>query len=332
MAATRESGWVPDVLGEHFEQLTLPLRPDKQGDVVATLVRYSPPFRLDFSRGPAMNADVLYVHGWSDYFFQTELAEYWHRAGARFYAIDLRKYGRSLRDYQTPGFITDLAAYDEDIEAALAVIDHAPGTRNKRPLILMGHSTGGLTFSLWADRNPGRVAALVLNSPWLEFQATGVGRAAILPIVEIGARVDPLAPLPNVDLGFYTRTVSAELDGSWQYNVAWRPPRGFTTHPAWLRAVLAGHTKVANGLSIDAPVLTMISARSLLLPKWTPEMKSVDVVLRVDDIAVRATRLGPSVTIDRIDGALHDIFLSTERVRQKGYDQLTRWLKGYVAH
>ena len=86
-----------------------------------------------------------------------------------------------------------------------------------------------MTFSLWADRNPGRVAALVLNSPWLEFQATGVGRAAILPIVEISARVDPLAPLPNVDLGFYTRTVSAELDGSWEYNVAWRPPRGFTT-------------------------------------------------------------------------------------------------------
>ena len=252
MAATRESGWVPDVLGEHFEQLTLPLRPDNQGDVVATLVRYSPPFKLDLSRGPAMNADVLYVHGWSDYFFQTELAEYWHRAGARFYAIDLRKYGRSLRDYQTPGFITDLADYDEDIEAALAEIDHAPGTRNKRPLILMGHSTGGLTFSLWADRNPGRVAALVLNSPWLEFQATGVGRAAILPIVEIGARVDPLAALPNVDLGFYTRTVSAELDGSWEYNVAWRPPRGFTTHPAWLRAVLAGHTKVANGLSIKS--------------------------------------------------------------------------------
>ena len=35
--------WVEDVLGPDFHALTLTLDPDDEGDVVATLVRYSPP-------------------------------------------------------------------------------------------------------------------------------------------------------------------------------------------------------------------------------------------------------------------------------------------------
>ena len=72
--------------------------------------------------------DLLYLHGWSDYFFQTELADFWAAQGVRFYAIDLRKYGRSRRPEQTPGFVTDLATYDEDLEAALAVMGHGAAT------------------------------------------------------------------------------------------------------------------------------------------------------------------------------------------------------------
>ena len=123
MTTARE--WQPDVLGEPFEQLTLPLTPDGEGEVVATLVRYSPPLRTSTSTAARRpTRDVLYVHGWSDYFFQTELARFWHDQGARFYALDLRKYGRSLRPGQTPGFVDDLATYDEDIEAALEAMGH----------------------------------------------------------------------------------------------------------------------------------------------------------------------------------------------------------------
>jgi alpha-beta hydrolase superfamily lysophospholipase len=323
--------WRPDILGEHFEQLTLPLRPDSEGDVVATLVRYSPPPRLHLHRGPAADADVLYVHGWSDYFFQTELARFWHDQGARFHALDLRKYGRSLRDGQTPGFVDDLAVYDEDIGAALEAIGHGDAEQRRRRLILLGHSTGGLTLSLWADRHPGRADALVLNSPWLEFQAHSVGRAALAPLVDLHARLDPKAAMPNVDLGFYTRTVSRTMDGEWDYDLAWRPVRGFTVHTAWLTAVLAGHARVAAGLSIEAPVLTLLSARSTLLPYWTPEMLRSDVVLVVQDIAQRALGLGPTVTVSRVQDALHDVFLSRPPVRQAAYAAVERWMRGYLS-
>ncbi|WP_223693944.1 alpha/beta hydrolase [Leifsonia poae] len=326
----QQTKWQPDVLGAGFEQLTLPLEPDAEGEVVATLVRYAPGPRLSdvhFERDPAAHTDVLYVHGWSDYFFQKELAEYWHRMGARFYALDLRKYGRSLRRWQTPGYVENLTTYDEEIEAALAVIGQTGGRR----LVLFGHSTGGLTLSLWVNRHPGRADALVLNSPWLEFQARSAGRAALAPIVGLQARVDPRAAMPNVDLGFYTRTVSATMDGEWDYDLDWRPPRGFVVHSGWLSAVLAGHAQVAAGLAIDAPVLTMASARSTISPRWTPEMMSSDIVLVVDDIARRALSLAPTVTVTRIDGALHDIFLSKEPVRKEAYGRMTRWLRGYLS-
>ena len=322
--------WQPDILGRAFEQLILTLAPDAEGEVVATLVRHAPgPHLTDLRPGrAAIETDVLYVHGWSDYFFQRELAEFWHGQGARFFALDLRKYGRSLREGQTPGYVEDLTTYDEDIEAALDAMGHSPGASRRR-LVLLGHSTGGLTLSLWADRHPGRAHALILNSPWLEFQAHSIGRAALVPLVGLHARLDPKAPMPNVDLGFYTRSVSRTMDGEWDYDLAWRPVRGFRVHPAWLSAILAGHARVAAGLSIDASVLTLLSARSTLLPYWTPEMLRSDVVLVVQDIAVRSLGLAPTATVARIEGALHDVFLSPEPVRNAAYAQIERWFRGY---
>jgi alpha-beta hydrolase superfamily lysophospholipase len=329
------SSWQPDVLGEPFEQLTLDLADDFQGPVVATLIRrresvLSRIASLFDDEAVARGWDVLYVHGWSDYFFQTELAEYWHSQGARFFALDLRKYGRSLREHQTPGYITNLADYDEDFEAALAAMGHGHGMQSTRRLLIMGHSTGGLTVSLWADRHPERAHALVLNSPWLEFQAGAVGRRALAPLASIGARLDPRAQLPNVDLGFYSRAVSKAMDGEWEYNTAWRPARGFPAHPAWLAAVFAGHQRVAAGLSIEIPVLSMVSAKSTLSVTWSDDMLSSDSVLVVDEIAEQSLRLAPTVTVAKITGAIHDVLLSSQSVRTYAYGQITQWARAYL--
>jgi hypothetical protein len=121
-----DPAWGPDVLGPGYQQRTLELAPDDEGEAVATLVRCIP--LPGAAPPPDAGLDVLYVHGWSDYFFQTELADFWTRLGVRFFALDLRKYGRSLRPHQTPGFVDELATYDEDIEAALAVMGHGVST------------------------------------------------------------------------------------------------------------------------------------------------------------------------------------------------------------
>lgn len=326
--------WQPDVLGDGYERLTLPLRDDDEGEVVATLVRQVGQQRTE-DHGiraslPAADLDVLYVHGWSDYFFQTHLAEWWEGLGARFHALDLRKYGRSLRSWQTPGFVNDLAIYDEDLEAALTAIGHGPDDAPARRLVLVGHSTGGLTLSLWAHRHPGRAAAVVLNSPWLEFQGDSLGRLAITPVLALGARFRPQNELPSIDLGYYARTLLRDYGGEWDYDRLWRPEQGFPATPAWLAAVVDGHAAVARGLEIDVPVFVWLSKRSALSPFWSERMRTADVALDVDEIAQRAMRLGPVVTVVRVEDAVHDILLSRDDVRAGAQDQLRRWLTAYV--
>ncbi|WP_127473032.1 alpha/beta hydrolase [Microbacterium sulfonylureivorans] len=320
--------WVPDVLGEPFEQLTLDLGVEgDNGPLVATLVRLRPNPIAALVQ-PLRDVDVLYVHGWSDFFFQTQLARFWTGLGARFHALDLRRYGRSLRADNVPGYIDALDDYDVDIEAALVAMGHATDAASRRRLVLLGHSTGGLTLTLWAARNPGRASALVLNSPWLEFQFGAVGRQAIAPLVSARARFDPRGTQPVVDLGFYTRA-QTEV-GALPLPVdepSWRPERGFPTRPGWLAAILEGHRRVAAGVEVGCPVLVLLSARSTPPISWNETMTSTDSVLVVDDIAKSATRIGRLVTIARIDGAIHDVFLSRPEPRAQAYRDLERWLR-----
>lgn len=330
--------WIPDVLGDEFEQLTLDLGTDDQGPVVATLVRALPRrpglWARASGRRPLLDGvDVLYVHGWSDYFFQKRLARFWTSRGARFFALDLRKYGRSLRDGQTPGYVADLAIYDEDIGAALEAMGRGEGgAESARRLLLLGHSTGGLTLSLWASRHPGSADAVILNSPWLEFQFAPA-RAAIAPMVELQARLRPMEAAPQVDLGFYTRAQEevADPDDPMDVNPVWRPAQTMAVYAGWLHAILSGHKAVASGLSITAPVCVLLSARFVPPTRWSDDLTSADSVLVVDDIARAALRLGPSVTVERIDGALHDVFLSRHEAREDAYRRVDRWVTGWRA-
>ena len=122
-----------DVLGAPYTAETLVLRPDFEGEVVATLVHRS-------AATPNGRA-VLHVHGFADYFFQTAAADFWVERGYDFYALDLRKYGRSLRGHQTPNFVTDLADYYAELDEALRRIVERDGHDH---VVVSAHSTGGL--------------------------------------------------------------------------------------------------------------------------------------------------------------------------------------------
>src|SRR6185295_14302653 len=106
--------WQPDRLLPGYEALELAAPDDYEGRVVATLVRLPVP--------EAPRGAVLYVHGFVDYFFQRHMAERFAAEGYAFYALDLRKYGRSLLPHQHPGFCKDLSEYYADITRALEKI------------------------------------------------------------------------------------------------------------------------------------------------------------------------------------------------------------------
>lgn len=313
--------WREDTLGPDFLASTLDLGTDDEGPVVATVIKYRPPHTTRTARA------VLYIHGWSDYFFQTETAQFWHAQGATFYALDLRKYGRSLRSHQTPGYTADLATYAVDIEAAFDLIHEDLGPNTS--IMLMGHSTGGLTASLWAHYNPGRISGLILNSPWLELQGSSVVRTVSQPAIAQLARFQPKTPLPNIDAGFYARTVDAEHGGEWTTNRQWRPNPAFPVRAGWLSAVTAGHARIARGLEIKVPILMLASAKTTIAARWSEDMRTSDSVLDVELLARRAVQLGNNVTVVRITDGLHDLALSARPVRAQYYKRMGQWLTAY---
>jgi alpha-beta hydrolase superfamily lysophospholipase len=143
------------------------------------------------------------------------------------------------------------------------------------------------------------------------------------------ARFRPQAVLRLPQRGHYWRTISSAADGEWPVDERYRPRMAFPVRAGWLRAVLAGHARVARGLGIQVPILVLLSAGSANGLFWSEDMRRTDAVLDVAIIGARALTLGTTVTVERIDGALHDVFLSPKAIRTDAYARLARWLRAY---
>lgn len=356
---TRPGEWLDDELGPGFSYTTIARGRDEEGPLSATLVRYLPPDEpqrgqpremkhwrdamlnlrqgldralavRDKAEAPAPEATdvVLGMHGWTDYFYNAELARYWAGRGYRFYALDLRRYGRSLRSWQTPGFVTALTEYDADIEAALSTIRHDVGTVGRT--LCVAHSTGGLTASLYAHRHPGVFTALILNSPWLEMQGSWLVRNAAAGLLDPLARVKPKARIKLPEVDHYWQSLSTLAHGEWDIHPLWRPRYAFPVTAGWITAVLAGHAEVNRGLDIKVPVLVMTSDKTHLGTSFEPEMLVSDTVIEVETVRQRALKLGNEVAVVRIEQGMHDLFTSAPQTRAKAYEALTRFCEGYV--
>jgi alpha-beta hydrolase superfamily lysophospholipase len=311
----------PDVLGPPYERQTIDLGTDDEGPVVATLVRR----RADRPTGRA----VLYVHGFVDYFFQTHLADFFAERGWDFYALDLRKYGRSLLPHQTPNFCTDLAEYLPELDAAAKIIREDDG---HDILLGMGHSTGGLIVSLWAHarRETGVVDGLFLNSPFFDLNLPWVLRR---PGAAAVARLARSAPKRVVRPGLgtvYGQSIHAQHRGEWTFDLAWKPLAGFPVRAGWLAAVRQGQQELRAGLDIRVPVLLACSTRSFKGMKWHESATLADAVLDVEHMVRWAPRLGRHVTLARFDGGMHDLTLSGPDVRQKVFDEVGRWADAFL--
>ncbi len=305
----------PDLLGGGWTARTLDLGTAPDGPVVATLV----------GRDRADRA-LLYVHGFCDYFFHTELADHVASAGWAVHGLDLRRYGRSLRAHQRPNHVTDLSEHFADLDAAYDVLV-AEGARR---LVVVGHSTGGLIVSLWADARRRALRplpdALVLNSPWLDHNGPRWQRTIGTRLLYAFSARRPDVVVPRPVSGVYAESLHRELRGEWDYDRAWKPPDSFPARAGWLRAVRLGHAAVHRGIDVGVPVLVLTSDASASPQTWDDVATRTDIVLDVEQIARWAPHLGHCVTLARLPGAMHDVYLSPRPVRERAYGVTLRWL------
>ncbi|MDR1592981.1 MAG: alpha/beta hydrolase [Prevotellaceae bacterium] len=305
-----------DILGNGFRQLTIGLKPDCEGEVVCTLIDAG---IVQFDRS------VLYIHGFSDYFFQTEMATQFRNNRYNFYALDLRKCGRSIRPWQTPCNLYSISDYFEDIDAAITQIrKESPGK-----LVVVGHSTGGLALAMYLNNRPKiDVSALVLNSPFLDLNISPVLKKVGLPIVSFVAKFFPDIRIKKGLSLNYGYSISKNRHGEWEYNEEWKPLAVSEVRASWLRAIYCAHRELRRGLSIDCPTLVMRSDKSFKSREWTDAFLCSDAVLNVESIRKYAPLLGKNVSEIVVTGGMHDLFLSASEVRETAYRRMFEWLEG----
>ena len=291
------SGWQADRLLPGFEACEFAFADDYDGRVTATLVR--------LPAGDAPRGAALYVHGFIDYFFQRHMAERFAAEGYAFYALDLRKHGRSLLPHQHPCFCKDVAEYHSDITRALEEIGG--------PVLLAGHSTGGLVCALYAalGERKEQLRALWLNSPFFDWKVQGFKRAQ-LGIAALAGRAFPFLQDPNAVLPDYVRSIHREFSGEWEFDLKLKPLYGFPAYFGWVGAILAAQAKVHSGLTLDCPVLTMHSDEA-------------DIVLDWRHIAKWGRTLGKEASVLAFPGGLHDLVLSRREIRDAVFNQLFTW-------
>jgi alpha-beta hydrolase superfamily lysophospholipase len=304
MKAAAIRTWQPDRLLPGFEALELRFPDDYDGEVVATLVR--------LPAGEAPRGAVLYVHGFADYFFQRHMAERFAAEGYAFYALDLRKYGRSLigreRRHPHPNFCKSVREYYADLGAAIAEIGE--------PILLAGHSMGALICALYAHEGEARasVRALWLNSAFFDWRLPA-WRVTQMHLAAALGRFYPFIKDEKVLREDYVRSL---LDEGWEFDLALKPPLGFGVYYGWLGAMTDAHARVHRGLAIDCPVLSMHS-------------DDADIVLDWRHIARWSRTLGEDITVMAFPGAVHDLVLSRPQIREEVFRQLFAWAERATA-
>lgn len=309
----------PDILGAPFTCETIDLGTAGDGPLVATLVTAP-------AQGESRGA-VLYVHGFCDYFFQREYALWWTARGYTFYALDLRRYGRSLRPHHRPNHVDDLSEYHQELDEAYRLITERDGHTT---VVLSAHSTGGLVLPLWVNERQLDVAGIVLNSPWLDMHGGWVARYPGTAVVKAVAHYRPDYVLPRTVSGIYGRSLHVDHSGEWEFDTTWKSLDSFPVRSGWLSAVRRGHQQVHRGLDVAAPVLVLSSARSTRPSAMLESVHTSDIVLDVRQIRRWASSLGTHVTSIAVEGGRHDLLLSRAPVRAKVMDEIDRWLTAYV--
>lgn len=137
---------------------------------------------------------ALLVHGLGEHTGRYEhVAARLVRDGAVVYAPDHWGHGESAGE---PGLVDDIDALAADLAL---VAERARAQHPGLPVVLIGHSLGGMIATRYAQQRPGELAALVLSGPVVG------GNAAILGLLDLdelpAVPIDPAVLSRDPDVG-----------------------------------------------------------------------------------------------------------------------------------
>lgn len=311
-----DSLWGPDVL-DGYESRFVNLGEAFDGPARCTIIR--PVRKADSKKA------FLYVHGFNDYFFQDDWGEQFVDSGINFYAVDLRRYGRSRLPWQYPFNVRDQKEYFADIDSALSQMRRDGMT----DITLGGHSTGGLTVICYAAARGPRIGVnrVVTDSPFLEWNYNAFMRNVAAPAIGALGRIFPEAEVKQAHCDGYAYSLLKEYDGEWTFNTQWKMIYSPPVKWGWVGSIDKAHSYILRHAdNIAVPLLVMTSSRKIEGCDFTPEFLTGDAVLDPAMIRKAASRLARTHTCV-IDSGLHDLILSPLPARARARDSIFSFIK-----
>lgn len=321
---------VDSSLGTPFRRYAMHTMPVYGKEFHSTLIEY--PYgsskRTDSLAAKPAHGIILYVHGYNDYFFQRELAEKADSAGYAFFAIDLHYCGRSLMPGEARGDMRNMREFFAELDYAVELARVITKERaDSLPMVLMGHSQGGLLAAFYADHRPEeKFAALVLNSPFFDFNFNWLVRNLAIPVVSEIAILLPDFSIGSSGNPNYAYSLDKKYYGEWEYNTEWKSESRPEQFLGWVRAIHKVQQELHRGFHINSPTLVMHGDCTEKGEEWSENYMHCDGVLDVEHIEKWAPKVGPNVKTETVAGGLHDLFLSRKAVRDEAYAKAFRFI------
>jgi alpha-beta hydrolase superfamily lysophospholipase len=237
---------------------------------------------LSVQRWPAAEPRqvVVLVHGYGEHVGRYEhVARALARRGSAVVGHDHAGHGRSAGE---PALVEDFEPVVDDLHRVVTLArEEHPGM----PVVLVGHSMGGLIAARYAQRHGDELAGLVLSGP-----AVGLG-----PVIE-GWLAAPELPSDPIDVAVLSRDPAvgeAYAADPLVWHGGWKRPT--------LEAFVAADRAIAEGPGLgDLPLLYVHGKDDELVP--------VDLARPV------VQRLaGPEVAVHVLPGCRHEVFNELER-------------------
>jgi alpha-beta hydrolase superfamily lysophospholipase len=247
---------------------------------------------------------VVLHHGLADHSARyAALAARLARAGFVVWAHDMRGHGRSAGRRVSVDRVDDLL---DDLDAVMtAARADAPGV----PVILYGHSLGGLVATLYTIERQPALAGLVLAAPALAFDAP-LPQAAALRVFGVIAPDLPVLP-PEHGAFSHDPAVVAEMDADPLIAQGKGPART-------ARSALDGVARIwAAPDRLTAPLLALHGTADTL----TAPAGSRDLVARAG---------GDDRTLRLYDGLAHDLLREPDGAGARVADEVVAWIDAHA--
>ena len=233
--------------------------------------------RVQVRRWPAEDPArlVVLVHGYGEHIGRYEhVAQALVARGAAVVGPDHVGHGRSDGE---PALVEDFEPVVDDLRA---VVQDA---RGDLPVVMVGHSMGGLIAIRYAQRHREDLAGLVLSGP-----AVGLS-----PVLEGWLEEPPSDPIDGAVLSRDPAVGEAYAADPLVYHGGWKRPT--------LEAFLAADRAIAEGPDfVDLPLLYVHGAEDQLVP-----------VVLASPVVERVA--GPDSDLRVLDGARHEVFNETDQ-------------------